>query len=190
MSYDFSLARPKHEKVSDELPTCDSRGLPTTPKDPAKEAFKQQLVAVLVKFDPELVPANVDFQAVAEHFKLTEEEARIKFRHIELNDTSLQNTGIQITIRDDYVYLTVPFWHTGQKAERVFRKIWRYMEVISAATGYIPYDEQVQPGELNLKTDFQRSLKMYVGGVSYTRGAVWKILLKYGWRLLFSRKPK
>jgi hypothetical protein len=190
MSYDFMLARRRGEEALDEELTYDSFGRPTTPLNPAKEQLKDKIATALLAFDPELKRFNKDFKAIADFEKITEDQARVMFRTIELNHDTAENTGIQITLYDDFVCVSVPFWHSGPKAEQVFRRIWKYMEVIASTTEYVPRDSQIEPAELNLNTDFQRSLRSYTGGVQYTRGAVWKILLKHGWRLLFSRRSK
>ena len=80
---------------------------------------------------------------IAKHEKISVEQARLKYRHLELNEPGQDSKGIQITLFDDEASVTVPFWHEGAKATDTFRKIWSYLEIIGRETGYLIYDPQI-----------------------------------------------
>ena len=68
---------------------------------------------------------------------ITVEDAKKKYRHIELNGPTEETNGIQITLFDDEASVTVPFWHQGAAARRVFEEIWSYVEIIEREGGFL-----------------------------------------------------
>ena len=56
---------------------------------------------------------------------------------------SADSFGVQIELFDDEASVTVPFWHTGAKAEACFRQIWDVMGIISREGGYAVFDPQM-----------------------------------------------
>src|SRR5881394_2911913 len=111
MSYDFRLF--KRRAGENELVTAkaDSEGLPTTPADPQKEALKRRVADALIAGNPQLAVFQFDYAAVAKSQNISEDQARIKFRHLELNGPAENCNGIQITLFDEEASVTVPFWH-------------------------------------------------------------------------------
>src|SRR5262249_15141622 len=122
MSYDFHLvptslgvdvlasARALLERDTDEI----NPGPPV----PDKEARKQRLAAALVQHNPYLHPFQFGYAAIADKYGISEHEARIRYRHIELNGPDDGN-GIQITIYDDAADITVPYWHQPVQSVQV-----------------------------------------------------------------------
>jgi hypothetical protein len=121
MSYDFHLFRPRAgedpyvtaQRYSDEF--ADS------PPDPQKEALKRRVADALIAHNPKLEVFQFGYEQIAEFEKITVEQARIKYRHLELNGSEEGTNGIQITLSDDEASVTVPFWHEGDKAADTFR---------------------------------------------------------------------
>jgi hypothetical protein len=73
--------------------------------------------------------------------------------------------GIQISIFENAISVTVPYWHGGEKARRVFEEIWRYLTVIESQTGYRAVDQQVGR-VLDLSHDFSVVLSAYTEAMS------------------------
>jgi lipase chaperone LimK len=118
----------------------------------------------LIASNPELKVFQFDYAAVAKSQKISEEQARIKFRHLELNGPEENCNGIQITLFDDEAAVTVPFWHEGEKAADTFREIWRYLEIISREAGYLIYDPQIDR-VIEASASFNDALACYSGAM-------------------------
>src|ERR1022692_3871161 len=140
MSYDFRLFKRKAGEDPDVTARADSDGLPTTPPDQQKEVLKRRVADALISNNPRLEAFQFDYDAVAKTLKISVEEARLKYRHLELNGPREGTNGIQIILFDDEASVTVPFWHDGDKAADTFREIWSNLETISRETGYLIYD--------------------------------------------------
>src|ERR1700683_2558003 len=142
MSYDFRLFLP--QPGVDPLVTAqeDIDELNSGPPVPAKEARKHSIAAELMKANPALEGFAFEFDQLAKSEGISVEEAKARFRHIELNGSENGN-GIQITLFDDEASLTVPYSHTGPQASAVFSEIWQYLGVIQKVAGYQVYDPQL-----------------------------------------------
>lgn len=163
MSYDFHLFLP--QPGIDPLVTAqadtgeDSEEINPGPSIPAKEARKRAIADALMKADPTLEVCQFDFEKIASYQKVTTEEARVRFRHMELNGPD-DGPGIQITLSDNNATLTVPYWHKDQEAKAVFAQIWKYLQVIQKVGGYQVYDPQMEC-LINLASDLERVTKVY-----------------------------
>ena len=165
MSYDLHLFRPEAgvdpletiEQLLDENEESDeiNPGLPV----PEKEERKRALAQALINLNPQLEIFKFGFKELSEMEGITEDEARVKFRHIELNGAEDGN-GIQITLSDDTADITVPYWHTGAAARQTFEEIWSYLKLLEAEGGFVTYDPQLEQ-ILNLSTDFSSVLETY-----------------------------
>lgn len=136
---------------SDEI----NPGLPTL----EKESRKRSIAEALINLNPQLEIFPFGFRELAEMEGISEDEAKIKFRHLELNGADDGN-GIQITLYDDAADITVPYWHSGEEAKKVFDEIWSYLKVIENESGFVTYDPQLEK-ILNLSTDFSEVLEIY-----------------------------
>lgn len=146
MSYDFHLV----PKASTGDPVARARALLEAqseeinpgPLVPFKEAKKRQLAGALVQANPRLEPFAFGYEEIAAQYGITEDEARERYRHIELNGPEDGN-GIQITISDDTADLTVPYWHQPEAATKVFDEIWTYLGILEREAGFCIYDPQL-----------------------------------------------
>src|SRR5690349_11678917 len=123
MSYDLRLFRPRPGE--DPLVTAESEfeEVSTTPHDPDKEVMKRRLADALTSRNQRLEVFEFDFEQIAESEGITASEAKLRFRHLELNSPEDCRSGIQIRLSDDEASVTVPYWHTGQRAADIFREI-------------------------------------------------------------------
>jgi len=142
MSYDFRLFKPKPGE--DLLVTAESESddFGTAPVDPVKESTKRRVAAALIAKNPKLKVFEFDYDKIATLQKISVEQAKLRHRHLELNGSEEGCNGIQITLFDDEASVTVPYWHSGDKARETFHEIWDYLELISQEAGYAVYDPQ------------------------------------------------
>jgi hypothetical protein len=164
MSYDFRLFKRRADEDPLVTARADSDSLPTTPPVPQKEALKRRVADALIAHNPKLEVFQFDYGAVSKSQKISVEEARLKFRHLELNGPEKDCNGIQITLFDDEASVTVPFWHEGDKAADTFREIWSYLEIISREAGYLIYDPQVDR-VIDPSAGFDEVLACYAGAM-------------------------
>lgn len=143
MSYDYRLFKRCPGEDPHVTAQRDSEDFANTPPDPQKEALKRKVADALIAHNPKLKIFQFDYDETARLRKISVEEARLKYRHLELNGPQEGSNGIQITLFDDEASVTVPFWHQGGKAAETFREIWSYLEIISRESSYLVYDPQI-----------------------------------------------
>jgi hypothetical protein len=157
MSYDFRLFLP--QSGVDALVTAQVEPRESGPPVPAKEARKRAIVEALMKADPALEVFQFGFDEIAKSQNIRVDEAKVRFRHLELNGPE-DGPGIQITLFDDDASLTVPYWHTDKKAKAVFAQIWEYLKVIQRVAGYQIYDPQMEC-IMDSESTLERAAKCY-----------------------------
>lgn len=162
MSYDFHLFRPRAGEDPYVTAQRDSEEFADSPPDPQKEALKRRVADVLIAHNPKLEVFQFGYEEIAKFEKITVEQARLKYRHLELNGPEDDCNGIQITLFDDEASVTVPFWHERDKAADTFRELWSYLEIISREAGYLVYDPQIDR-VLEPSAGFDDSLSCYCG---------------------------
>jgi hypothetical protein len=164
MSYDFRLIRSKENE--DTLVTVRSESfLPTTPPDPSKEALKRRVADALIAHNQQLQVYKFDFDEIAKFEKISLDEARLKFRHLELNGPEDERSGIQIKLFDDEASVTVPFWHEGEEAAEIFHEIRTYLNIIRRETGYLIFDPQLGR-MIDSSVGIEDSLASYAGAMN------------------------
>jgi hypothetical protein len=148
----LASARALSENASDEI----NPG----PVVPEKEARKKRIADALLAVNSKLEPFNFDFAEIAEFHGISEEESRVRYRHVEL-DGPANGNGIQITLHDNSACVTVPYWHADNGAARaVFAEIWRYLRIFRRF-GCAAYDPQLDR-ILDLARDREAALATYV----------------------------
>jgi hypothetical protein len=70
--------------------------------DPAIETRKRKLAALLLKMNPEFSEFEIQHEEIAQFEKISLEDARRKYRYIEIN-----GPGVQFTIFDRYIAIGV-----------------------------------------------------------------------------------
>ena len=167
MSYELYLLRvppgQQARAVLDRHFQSQEAELNPGPSDPAKETEKRRLATALMQFDPGLSIAAFDFANMAALEGIDENEARRRYRHLELNSDDY--SGIQITVWDDAAEISFPYWHSGEQAERVLLRVWDYLEVLEQSGKLTVYDPQLAQS-LALGFDFQTALQHYARGGS------------------------
>jgi hypothetical protein len=167
MSYDFRLFM--SQPGVDPLVTAQSETgdedeeINLGPAVPAKEARKQSIAAALMNVNPAMQIFQFGFKEIARRQSITLEEAKERFRHLELNGSEDSN-GIQVTLFDDTASLSVPYWHRDKKAKLVFLEIWSYLKAIQEEAGYQIYDPQLEC-IIDLPLDLEKATSCYANVV-------------------------
>ena len=163
MSYDIYLFQPVPGEDPVETARArlevDTDEINPGPPQADAEKRKQQLVRALMAENPALEPFSFGYAEIASHEGISEDEARIRYRHVELNGSEKGN-GIQITLYDDYASITVPYWHQPVAAGGAFDEIWRYLRVLSESGGFFVYDPQLER-VLDLEDDRPEAVETY-----------------------------
>ena len=163
MSYDLYAFRPvagedlsalARSKLAQESGTINRGG----PSDEA-EARKNELAQALLTANPLLARIEFDYTEIAQFENISEDEARRRYRHIEMNGPADGN-GIQITLYDDRASISVPYWHQSAAARAVFDEIGRYIRILKASGGFFIYDPQIGR-VLDLASDLPDVLNTY-----------------------------
>ena len=163
MSYDFLCFRPRSGE--DPLTTAhaieqEEEDIQARGPDELTEARKRALADALIAKNPALTPFALEYDQIAEFRGITVEEAKRKYTYIELDGPD-DGPGIQITLYDEYATVTVPYWHTGAKAQEVFEEIWEYLRVIRDKAEFVIFDPQVER-ILDLDRDRECALATYL----------------------------
>lgn len=66
------------------------------------------------------------------------------FENGETCELSHDDTGIQLSIFVDEVAITIPYWHTGDKAAQALSKAYALAAIVERETGLQAYDPQVE----------------------------------------------
>jgi hypothetical protein len=136
------------------------------PGDPRHEEHKKQISDALMKVNAALQPFVFDHSEIAQLEQIAVDEARRRWRHIELNGPEDGN-GIQINLHDETASLTVPYWHRHESARTVWDEIWRYLRILERDGGFRTYDPQLDR-VLDLDADVIPVREMYAQGVTFT----------------------
>jgi hypothetical protein len=169
MSYDLQLfrvpagANPATEYARQRAEWTEIRqkqgASPWGPVDPLKEQAKQRLAAALVAGHPELQLYDRDYARIARAKSIDEDEARRRYRHLELTDLRL---GLQVSLFDDTAAVSVPLGQRDSSlAETTMRAAWRCLTVLETEAKFSIYDSQVGR-VLSLDSDFKEILEGYV----------------------------
>jgi hypothetical protein len=146
MSYDFRLfSLPEEMSLDDYFEAYEmslDEDIDSPPTD-AQYEVAQSIVNALLEHNPTL--------------RVFESESGIELSP-DLTDTDL--TGIVINLYSDEAAVSVPYWHSDEKARYVLIEIWDYLQVIQNQTGYLVYDAQLGR-VIDLFTDFEESLQIY-----------------------------
>lgn len=171
MSYDLYLAPVPADgdfESALELHLDAADGQATTPRDPAMEAWKADVVGTLRALDATLKPFEVDFTEVAKHLECSEAEARERWRHIELNPED-EKRGIQLTVYDGHVVINVAYWHRGDAIRSAFERISTFARELKAARALVLYDPQLgRVIDLEEPKDLRDTLAAYEGVMGQT----------------------
>lgn len=102
---------------------------------------KEKLATALIQHNPRLERFKFDYDKISESLKISVHEARERYQHIELNPPE-GDLAIQLTVYDEHVDISIPYWYEGSKADQVFSELSGYLRVIRQTAGFFAYDPQ------------------------------------------------
>lgn len=145
MSYDLYCYKSKAESPSVEeasqvietLEDSEERMDNTSPK------MKNEVVTALIEANPRFEKFALEYDKIAEFENITVEEARSKYTYVELNLPE-GDSAIQISVENDYVSITIPYWYENDKSTAVFEELHGYLKIIRQVAGYVVYDPQTE----------------------------------------------
>lgn len=115
---------------------------------------KERITAALIEHNPRFERFKFDYSKMAESLRISEDEARLRYQHVELNSPE-DNLAIQLTVYDDHVCISIPYWYQGSRAHQVFSQLSKYLRVIRETAGFFAYDPQtgiaVDPQQTDLR---------------------------------------
>jgi hypothetical protein len=143
MSYDIYCFRPSSNSPSlrEARAVVESEEVGDKPDDASSLETKRKTVNALTDYNPRLEPFQFDYTRLARDLKISEEQARRQFAHIELNPPE-GDPAIQLTVFSDHVSINFPYWYTGPEADTLFDQLEDYLRVIREAVGYFAFDPQ------------------------------------------------
>ena len=153
MAYHRQLEEKKIAKIQ-RAPGMNKWGQP----DPVREETKHRLATALIACHPGLQLFRRDYAKVALAKSISEDEARRRYRDLELSDEEL---GLQVTLFDDTASVSIAFGTSeAHSAELRLGAAWECLRLLEREGGFSTYDPQI--GKiLRLDTDFQTALRMH-----------------------------
>ena len=143
VSYELRLAKSGLDGAVSVANFSDPARFSTAPPAPEKEALKRKVAEKLIAHNPQLQLYQFPHEQIAHFERISPEESRRKYRHVELSCPEGGN-GVHLVLSDDGAWLTVPFWHEQERAGAAFSELWSYLEIIRQEAGYEIYDPQVR----------------------------------------------
>ena len=145
MSYDVYCYRPSSaspnlaeaESIVGKITEAEESG---GTKDSGSQV-RESIAAALLSHNPRLERFRFDYDEIASSLKIPEPEARLRFQQAELTPPE-GDLAIQLTVHNDHVFITIPYWYTGSRADEVFEQLAAYLRVIRSTAGFFVYDPQ------------------------------------------------
>jgi hypothetical protein len=113
--------------------------------------------ALIAQQKERIIEAILELELGTKVFKLQDD-------YVELN----HDNGIQVGLDKSDYWVTVPYWHSGEKAEAVFLQIQKILLIIQDITKYEIHDSQI--GDIiDARKDFDLMLETYLGAMGQIR---------------------
>jgi len=141
MSYDFALLHREPGQSWDDVLEANERLVmeeADRPFSPVARARAERIADRLQAHDPQLERFSTE-------------------HHIEL--TRPDDAGVQVSLFEYELAVTVAYWHTGRAARAVMELVWSYLAILEQETGWEIYDRQ-----LGRSLDRARDLDAVSGG--------------------------
>ncbi len=142
MSYDLYCYRSKSGKPdndeADEIIGADSDKWAKKDRDPVR---KLAIVKALKAYNQRLDASDFHYGDVAQLTPDIIEKEQKRFNHIEINHPE-DEPSLTLTVYDNHVFLTVPYWYQGEKAAQLFEYMRAYINIIRQTAGYFVSDPQ------------------------------------------------
>jgi hypothetical protein len=145
MSYDLYCYKPtsdipilaEAESIVDQISEAEESGAAVESSSATREA----IAAALLSHNPRLERFQFDYREIASSLEVSVAEARARFQYAELTPPE-GDLAIQLTVHNDHVFISIPYWYRGSRADEVFSQLSEYLRVIQAVAGFFTYDPQ------------------------------------------------
>ena len=107
----------------------------------ASSVTREAIVAALLGHNPRLERFEFDYRQIAAIRKISESEARARYQYAQLTPPE-GDLAIQLTVHEDHVFISIPYWYKGGAADPVFSALTGYVRVIGETVGFFVYDPQ------------------------------------------------
>jgi hypothetical protein len=142
MSYDIYCYKSKNGKPDeDEADLVIEADNDKWAKKDKDAATKLAIVKNLIAFDSKLEAIDFKYGDISNLSVNIIEENEKQFARIEIN-TSESEPTIQLSIFDNHILITVPFFYKDNEAKKIFNNITSYIKIISDTAGYFVSDPQ------------------------------------------------
>jgi len=156
MSHDlFSMQRRTWDRWQSRDENPDS-----TPWSLAESERAERLASALLDLNPRLKRFAFDYAEIADFEGIGEDEARNRYRYIELDHAHGDN-AITIQIDRDHAWLTIPYWYSGLSARATFLEAFAYLRLIERQEGWVSVDPY--HGVIDLDHDLEAVVGVYEG---------------------------
>ncbi len=110
--------------------------------NPESKQNKLRVAKALTDYNPRLEMFDLDYEEISKFENISIDEVHERYDYIELNSPE-GDLAIQITINNNNVILTIPYWYQNKQAEQVFKDLAEYLKTIRRTVGYFVYDPQI-----------------------------------------------
>ena len=110
MSYDLYCFLPSSDTptIEEAQSIVESEEAGGTADDAKSVETKRKVVSALMEYHPRLEQFRFDYAAIASRRKISEEQARREWNHVEVNPPE-GDPAIQLTVFGDHVAINIPF---------------------------------------------------------------------------------
>jgi hypothetical protein len=163
MSYDLHMLEPRPgEDPVETLERLAAEEGSAAP-EPAILERNRRMADSLLALNPAYSEFEFKYEAIAEQSGISVEEARARYRHIELMDEG----GLQVILYDHHASINFPYWESLDPA-KLLREIAGAAGVIADQTGWQLYDPQLEKF-LDPARDAGEFAEMFAAGVAHVR---------------------
>jgi hypothetical protein len=131
-------------------------------------ARAEAIAKALQELNPRLERFPFDYKAIAELEQITEDEARARNQHIELNGPE-GGSPVQVEIQADHASISVPYWYSGDESREKLGEMFTYLAAIESVAGWKPYDPQIGR-VIDVLADIDAVASMYEVGTQAAQG--------------------
>jgi hypothetical protein len=121
---------------------------------------KLEIAQALINCNPAFTRSDFTFDTMSSHAEVIASDQSVPPISIQLNAVSAFGR-VEVTIFDNNISLSVPYWYTDIHGEEVFEKLIVYTKIISRISGYYVYDPRAEIVYDPLKTCFS-ALPLYL----------------------------
>gem|GEM_PF-3423909 len=105
------------------------------------EVQKQRILETVLRRVPELEHYTFDYADLARHAKVSEDEARRRWRHLELWN---EEFGLDVDIYDEIITMAVDRAFKGEKEQQAMNALWEICRIARREWRLQAYDPQLE----------------------------------------------